>query len=288
VWGFRGYTDSHIHQEYGMTDVTRRPPDGLIDIGANLTHDSFDADRAEVMARAHAAGVSRFIVTGSDAAHSRKSLGLARQHPGIVFATAGVHPHHAKDCTDGTPAELRELLRQPETVVTGECGLDYFRNFSPPEVQRRVFEMQLDLAAESGKPVFLHQRDAHVDFMRILTQHRPRIGRAVVHCFTGDAAELKDYLALDCHIGITGWICDERRGQHLRECVGLIPADRLMLETDAPYLIPRDLKPRPSSNRNEPMHLRHIAEVVAACLHKPVQQLILETTRVAEAFFALS
>ena len=270
-----------------MTDVTRRPPDRLIDIGANLTHDSFDADRTEVMARAHAAGVTRFIVTGSDAAHSRKSLGLARQHPGVIFATAGVHPHHAKDCTDDTPAELRELLRQPETVVTGECGLDYFRNFSPPEVQRRVFEMQLDLAAECGKPVFLHQRDAHADFMRILTQHRSRIGRAVVHCFTGDAAELKDYLALDCHIGITGWICDERRGAHLRDCVKLIPADRLMLETDAPYLIPRDLKPRPATHRNEPMYLPHICATVAACVGKSATELTAETSRNAEGFFAL-
>lgn len=270
-----------------MTDVTPSPASLLVDIGANLTHDSFDPDRAEVIARARAAGVGRFVVTGSDAAHSRKALDLCTQYVGL-YATAGVHPHHAKDVTATTPDELRELLENPPIVAVGECGLDYFRNFSPPQAQREVFEMQLALAAECGKPVFLHQRGAHADFMRILAAHRPRPSRAVVHCFTGDAAELKDYLSLDCHIGITGWICDERRGQHLQECVGLIPADRLMLETDAPYLIPRDLKPRPSSNRNEPMHLRHIAEVVAACLHKPVQQLIQETTQVAEAFFGLS
>ncbi|HLW74720.1 MAG TPA: TatD family hydrolase [Gammaproteobacteria bacterium] len=271
-----------------MTDVTHSrvsgPGLGLVDIGANLTHDSFDADRAEVIARAHKAGVGRFVVTGSDAAHSHMAVELCKEYPGL-YATAGVHPHHAKDCNASTPEELRGLLGYSSVVAAGECGLDYFRNFSPPDVQRSVFEMQLKLAEECGKPVFLHQRDAHGDFMRILGQYRPRLSRAVVHCFTGDVAELKGYLSLDCHIGITGWICDERRGQHLRECVGLIPADRIMLETDAPYLIPRDLKPRP--HRNEPMYLKHIAEVVAACLGKPVLQLIHETTRNAEAFFGM-
>lgn len=270
-----------------MTDVTRRPDGGLIDIGANLTHDSFDADRAEVMARAAAAGVGRFIVTGSDAAHSRKSLGLARMHPGVIYATAGVHPHHAKDCTDATTGELRELLSQPETVTVGECGLDYFRNFSPHDVQRQVFEMQLELAVECGKPVFLHQRDAHGDFMQILARYRPRLSRAVVHCFTGSDAELKDYLGLDCHIGITGWICDERRGAHLKESVKLIPEDRLMIETDAPYLIPRDLRPKPATHRNEPMYLPHICETVATCLGRDAADVATLTTRNAERFFAL-
>lgn len=265
-----------------MTDVTRGP--GLVDIGANLTHDSFDTDRAEVIARARAAGVFRFVVTGSDASHSRKALELCARHPGL-YATAGVHPHHAKDCTASTPAELAGLLADPAVVAAGECGLDYFRNFSPPDAQRRVFEMQLELAATSGKPAFLHQRDAHRDFMEILGRYRPHLSRAVVHCFTGSAGELKDYLALDCHIGVTGWICDERRGQDLRDCAKLIPADRLMLETDAPYLIPRDMKPRP--HRNEPMYLKHITEVVAGLLGKSLGQLMEETTHNAETFFSL-
>ena len=270
-----------------MTDVTRRPPGGLIDIGANLTHDSFDADRDAVIARAHGAGVGRFIVTGSDAQHSRRALALARAYPGVIYATAGVHPHHAKDCTAATAGELRELLRHPEIVTAGECGLDYFRNFSPPEAQRRVFAMQLELAAETGKPVFLHQRDTHRDFMEILRKHRPRLGRAVVHCFTGDDTELRDYLALDCHIGITGWICDERRGAHLKDAVKLIPADRLMLETDAPYLIPRDLSPKPANHRNEPMYLPHICATVAACIGKTTAEVAELTTRNAATFFGL-
>lgn len=269
-----------------MTQAARDPI-RLIDIGANLTHDSFDADLHQVIARAEAQGVTRFIVTGSDAHHSRKALTLCREHPERLFFTAGVHPHHAKDCTPETADELRALLAHPEAVAVGECGLDYFRNFSPPDVQCRVFEMQLELAAVIGKPVFLHQRDAHDDFLEILARHRPGLRQAVVHCFTGDERELKGYLELDCHIGVTGWICDERRGMHLQDAVIAIPPDRLMMETDSPYLIPRDLRPKPATHRNEPMHLRHIVEVVATRLGKPLEQLARETTENAERFFAL-
>lgn len=259
----------------------------LIDIGANLTHDSFDTDRNEVISRAQHAGVTQFIVTGSDAEHSREALELCRTWPGVLYCTAGTHPHQAKDFDATAPAVLRQLLSEPQVVAVGECGLDYFRNFSPHDTQTRVFETQLELAAQTGKPVFLHQRDAHRDFTAILRHWRPRLADAVVHCFTGTDTELRDYLDLDCHIGITGWICDERRGKHLRELVKQIPADRLMLETDAPYLLPRDLKPKPHTHRNEPMYLAHICEVTAACVGKPVAQLAEETTANARRFFSL-
>lgn len=257
----------------------------LIDIGANLTHDSFNADREAVIGRAQAVGVQQFIVTGSDAEHSRKALELCRQWPGTLFATAGTHPHQAKDFDLGAPAALRALLSEPEVLAVGECGLDYFRNFSPQDQQRRVFEAQLELAAETHKPVFLHQRDAHADFTTMLRRWRPRLSAAVVHCFTDGERELQDYLELDCHIGITGWICDERRGAHLRALVKLIPGDRLMLETDAPYLLPRDLKPKPHTHRNEPMYLAHICETVAECVGKPSAQVADETTANARRFF---
>src|SRR5574337_1465865 len=259
----------------------------LIDIGANLTHDSFDADRDEVIRRAQAAGVHQFIVTGSDVEHSRKALDLSELWSGVLFCTAGTHPHQAKDFDAAAPAALRALLAEPQVVAVGECGLDYFRNFSPQDQQRRIFEAQLELATETGKPVFLHQRDAHTDFMSILRKHRGSIAGAVVHCFTDGEKELRDYLELDCHIGITGWICDERRGAHLRELVKQIPADRLMLETDAPYLLPRDLNPKPHTHRNEPMYLAHICEVVARCVGKPTTQLAEETTANAQRFFGL-
>jgi len=260
----------------------------LIDIGANLTHDSFDSDRDAVIARAQAAGVVQFIVTGSDVEHSRKALDLCRQWPGILHSTAGTHPHHAKDFHASAPNALRRLLAEPQVVAVGECGLDYFRNFSPHEAQVHAFEAQLELAAETGKPVFLHQRDAHADFMSILRRLRHRLSGMVVHCFTDGEMELRDYLDLDCYVGITGWICDERRGAHLRELVKLIPAERLMLETDAPYLLPRDLDPKPRTHRNEPMYLAHIDETVARCVKKPAAQLAAETTANARRFFRLS
>ena len=266
--------------------MTHTPLPALVDIGANLTHDSFDADRAGVLERARAHSVTRFIVTGSDTQHSRRALALCSEYPDL-YATAGVHPHHAKHCTQATPGELRELLRDPKVVAVGECGLDYFRNFSPPEVQREVFSMQLSLAVENGKPVFLHQRDAHADFLVILSAYRSRLSRAVVHCFTDGPAELDDYLALDCHIGITGWVCDERRGEKLRSCITRIPAKKLMIETDAPYLLPRDLKPKPANHRNEPMHLAHICQVVARLRGVDAAELARVTTANAEDFFAL-
>ena len=265
----------------------KRMPAQLIDIGANLTHDSFDADRAEVIRRAQAAGVTRLIVTASDVEHSRKALELCRQWPGALYCTAGTHPHQAKDFNAEAPIQLRALLWQPQVVAVGECGLDYFRNFSAHASQIQAFETQLQLAAETGKPVFLHQRAAHADFTDILRRWRPRLSAAVVHCFTDGEKELHDYLDLDCHIGITGWICDERRGSHLRELVNLIPANRLMLETDAPYLLPRDIQPRPAHHRNEPMYLARICAVVANCVGKPPEQLAAETTANAQWFFHL-
>ena len=259
----------------------------LIDIGANLTHESFDADREAVIRRALAAGIQQFIVTGSDAQHSRLALDLSRQWPGVLFATAGTHPHQAKNFEPAALDKLRALLVAPEVVAVGECGLDYFRNFSPQDRQRQVFETQLELAAQTGKPVFLHQRDAHSDFVAILRRWRPRLSAAVVHCFTDGEQALRDYLELDCHIGITGWICDERRGAQLRELVKLIPADRLMLETDAPYLLPRDLGPQAHAHRNEPMHLAHICDMLARCVGKPATQLAAETTANSQRFFHL-
>ena len=259
----------------------------LIDIGANLTHASFDTDRPQVIARARAAGVQWMIVTGSDAQASQAARELCRQYPGTLFATAGVHPHHAKDVTDAAWPRLRDLLGYDEVVAVGECGLDYFRNFSPPAAQRVIFELQLQLAVDAGKPVFLHQRDAHADFMAILRKYRHRLRTAAVHCFTGSETELRDYLALDCHIGITGWICDERRGSHLRNLVKQIPAERLLIETDAPYLLPRDLQPKPRTRRNEPMYLAHICATVAACTDRPVTQVAAETTLNASRCFDL-
>jgi len=260
----------------------------LIDIGANLAHDSFDADRDEVIRRAEAAGVTRLILTGSSEQSSRDALALARRAPGKLFSTAGMHPHHASDYTDVVHESIRSLLAEDEVVAVGECGLDYFRDFSPRAAQRDAFERQLSLAIESGLPLFLHQRDAHDDFVRILEPRLMQISRAVAHCFTGDESHLHAYLDLGLYVGITGWICDERRGLHLRDIVGLIPDDRLMLETDAPYLLPRSLVPKPKSRRNEPAYLTEVLRVVAECRGQSEAHVAQITTRNAELFFGLA
>lgn len=235
----------------------------LIDIGANLTHESFAHDLDAVLERARAAAVERIIVTGASRSASVEAQQLAVAYPGVLYATAGLHPHHAHEYDADMDALFRSLLRHPEVLAVGECGLDYNRDFSPREAQQFAFEQQLQIAIDVQKPLFLHQRDAHADFIAIVDAVRDRLPPLVVHCFTGERAELVDYLDRDFHIGITGWICDERRGQHLRELVKLIPADRLMIETDAPYLLPRTLKPKPSHRRNEPSFLPHICEEIA-------------------------
>ncbi len=259
----------------------------LIDIGLNLSHDSFDRDREAVWQRAVAAGVTRAILTGASREHSPKALELARSKPGQWFSTAGVHPHHAIEYTAECDAELRDLHRHPEVVAVGECGLDYFRDFSPRPMQRRAFEQQLQIAVDTGKPLFLHQRDAHADFMAMMQNFDGRLGPAVVHCFTGTRAELFDYLDRDWHIGITGWLCDERRGAHLRELVKSIPANRLMVETDAPYLLPRTLVPLPKDRRNEPAFLAHIVEELARDRGEAVAVTAAGSTAAATSFFRL-
>ena len=259
----------------------------LIDIGANLTHTAFATDLEQVIDRARQAGVITMVVTGSSVSTSQAAAALASTRAPTLYATAGVHPHEASAFSEHTVEELRALAADPAVRALGECGLDYNRNFSPREAQLRAFEAQLALAAELNLPMFLHEREAHADLLALLKQYRDRIGAAVVHCFTGERKDLYAYLDLDLHIGITGWICDERRGLHLRDLVGDIPPDRLMLETDAPYLLPRTLKPTPAHRRNEPAFLPVVLEAIAECTGRPPPQVADETTRTARAFFAI-
>ncbi|MBS0430780.1 MAG: TatD family hydrolase [Proteobacteria bacterium] len=260
----------------------------LLDIGANLTHESFRHDFDGVLARAKAHGIVQIVVTGASCAGSEHALELARAHPGVLYATAGVHPHHASDYDAETDARLRALQREPEVKAVGETGLDYHRNYSPREAQLAAFEKQLAIATETGKPLFLHQRDAHADFLALLKTARDKVPAAVVHCFTDTREALRDYLDLDCHIGITGWICDERRGTHLRQLVREIPANRLLLETDAPYLLPRTVRPQPAHRRNEPMYLAHICAEVARDRNEPVAVTAAHAAAASRAFFGLT
>jgi TatD DNase family protein len=259
----------------------------LIDIGANLTNKAFAADRERVIERAREAGVATIVVTGTSVTASATAVALASGRAPTLYATAGVHPHDASSFSEDTLDQLRALAAKPAVRALGECGLDYARNFSPRAAQLHAFEAQLELAAQLKLPVFLHDREAHDDMLALLRRYRGGIRGAVVHCFTGDRDELHAYLDLDLHIGITGWICDERRGLHLRELVRDIPADRLMLETDAPYLLPRTLKPAPASRRNEPAYLPLVLHAVAEATGRPADQVASETTGTARAFFAI-
>lgn len=262
----------------------------LVDIGINLTHDSYDGDRDAVIARARQAGVMTLIVTGATLPASQQAAAMAAT-PGAagvaLYATAGVHPHHALELRQADEPALRALLAQPSVVAVGECGLDYHRDFSPRDAQRQAFAWQLQWGRDCGKPLFLHQRDAHADFIALLREHRGDTLHGVAHCFTGTEAELDACLELGLHIGITGWICDERRGLHLRELVRRIPRGRLLLETDGPYLLPRDLKPAPRNRRNEPAWLPHIAATVAACRGESPQDCAEHTTAAARQLFRI-
>jgi TatD DNase family protein len=260
----------------------------LIDIGSNLTHESFAEDRDAVMARALQAGVRRQVVTGADLASSRQAAELAAVHPSRLWSTAGVHPHHARSFAAAQRSELLDLLRLKCVVAVGECGLDYFRNLSPPPAQRAAFIAQLEIAAQTRKPVFLHQRDAHGDFAAILRDFDGKLQGGVAHCFTGGEIELEAYLKLGLYIGITGWACDERRGVELRAIVPRIPGDRLVIETDAPYLLPRDMNPLPKSRRNEPAYLPHIAATVARLRGETLEAVAAVTTQNAVRLFALT
>lgn len=260
-------------------------PSDLIDICVNLAGSSFQKDLDEVLQRAADAGVSRMLVTASNITESHECLSLAQQHPQFLWSTAGVHPHHASEWNEQSSDDIRSLAAEQKVVAIGECGLDYNRNFSTPEEQRNAFHAQLVLAAELQLPVLLHERDAHDDFLSIFKEHQSDIPKAVLHCFTGNHHALENCLQAGMHIGVTGWVCDERRGQELAELVPLIPADRLMIETDSPYLLPRDLSPKPKSRRNEPAFLVHIAQRIADLRQTSPQQLAMETTATALGFF---
>ena len=258
----------------------------LFDIGVNLTSSCFNNRHSEVLERARQAGVNNLILIGSDIADSQAAIAIANQYSDC-FATAGIHPHQAKTFTDKSLDQIRKLAAFPQVKAIGEAGLDFNRNYSPQSQQLLCFEAQLQLAAELQFPIYLHQRDAHTPFHDLLRHYRPQLCDAVIHCFTGDEGELDDYLSLDLHIGITGWICDERRGLHLQELIKKIPADRLMLETDAPYLLPRSLRPKPKKGKNEPCYLPHILATVSQCLEREEKEIATATTANAKRFFRL-
>ncbi len=259
-----------------------------IDIGVNLTGSSFKKDIHQVIERAAHAGVERLIVTGTDCLHSEQALALTEQFESTCYATVGLHPHHASDYSSDLDSELREMLKHKNAVAVGECGLDFNRNFSTRQEQIRAFEAQLEIAIDLQKPLFLHQRDAHDDFVSMIKSCRSDLNQVVSHCFTGTIEEVNDYILLDMHFGVTGWISDERRGLSLQQAVKHIPLDRIMLETDAPYLLPRNLGIKAvKKNRNEPCYLPEIATVVSKFMGVDEEELCQAALKNTELFFNL-
>lgn len=233
------------------------------DIGANLTSSQFDKDLDRVIARAREAGVKAIDVTGTSLDNSRKAIELAQAYPGYLSATAGCHPHHAKHWNSASAAELHALLQHPGVLMAGEMGLDFDRNFSTPEQQCTAFEAQLEVAADFDMPLFLHCRSAHQALLEILDRRPSRLTKVIVHCFTDGPEQAQAYLERGFYIGVTGWVADEKRAAQLREALRVIPLERLLIETDAPYLLPLN-KPRAQRrDRNEPAYLVHVAEALA-------------------------
>jgi TatD DNase family protein len=246
----------------------------MIDIGVNLTSARFEQDRAELLARAQCAGLQHLLVTGTNIEHSLQALALCQSMPTFLSCTAGVHPHDAAQVSDNYLQQITQMANNSQVKAIGECGLDFNRNFSSQEQQITVFTAQIALAQQLQLPLFLHQRDAFDTWLSLLKPYLGTIPAMVSHCFTGTEQQLADCLHADMYIGITGWICDERRGQALYAMAKHIPLNRLLIETDAPYLLPRTIKPKPKHNRNEPSYLPYVVKTLAAAMQVSEQTII--------------
>ncbi len=234
-------------------------PFKLFDIGANLTHKSFENDFEEVIKRSLLSGVSNICITGCDLTDSRRALSLAKKFPKNLISTCGIHPHYADSFNEKSEKEIQDICNNSLVKAIGETGLDFNRNYSDKKNQTKSFLAHIKLANSLNLPMFLHQRDAHEDFIDCLNKETPRT-KCVVHCFTGEKKELFNYLDRDFYIGLTGWICDPKRGSHLEELIPLIPLNRLLIETDSPYLLPKNLKVK--GRRNEPAFLDEILKKI--------------------------
>lgn len=246
----------------------------MIDIGVNLTNTRFDKDRDALILRAKTAGISAMLVTGTNISESQNAAQLSAQYPNYLYSTAGVHPHDADNVSDNYLQDIRSLTKHNGVIAIGECGLDFNRNFSVPKQQEKVFAEQIALAAELQLPLFLHQRDAFAPWFQLLSPYLTKVPAMISHCFTGNGDELDQCLSAGMYIGITGWVCDERRGKSLQALIPSIPLNRLMIETDAPYLTPRTIRPKPKSSRNEPSYLPYVVEKLAELYQCSAQDVI--------------
>ncbi|RTE85760.1 MULTISPECIES: TatD family hydrolase [Gammaproteobacteria] len=256
-----------------------------IDCGVNL-HSSQFSDKNQVLAQAESLGVHHFVLISSDLEETQQVLSTCQQYNSCI-GTAGVHPHQADSVTLEALESLRELAQHQEIRAIGECGLDYNRNFSEPAQQRSVFHKQVEIACDLRLPLYLHERDAIDDQIAILSEFEAQLPALFIHCFTQGPEALERYMRFNPYIGITGWVCDERRGESLQQALSQIPQNRLLLETDAPYLLPRTLRPKPRSRVNYPHYLPHIGEVVAKLRGQDEKELAAITSQNAKDLFGV-
>ena len=259
---------------------------GFIDIACNFTHDSFKHNLDEVLNNAEQAGVDKFVLLCASLADIDPIKVIQNNTPEKFFISAGIHPHHATEILEINYDALLKKLKSINPNAIGETGLDYFRNISPPDIQKKSFGMHIEIAKELSLPLYLHQRDAHSDFIRIIKENISNFPRFVVHCFTGTQAELDEYLELGAYIGLTGWICDAKRNIDLRKSIKNIPIEKMMIETDSPYLIPKNLIVKPKKNINEPKYLPHIANEICELTGYELEELKLATSNNAIKFFS--
>jgi|TARA_B100001094_G_scaffold146209_2_gene141553 TatD DNase family protein len=242
----------------------------LFDIGANLTHESFSSDLSTIINESISNNIEKISVTGCNVEDSLKALSIAEMYPNNLISTCGIHPHYADSFNDSSEIEIKEIASNSLVKAIGETGLDFNRNYSKKENQINSFIEHIKIANELNLPMFLHQRDSHKEFMTCLKDIYPETN-CVVHCFTGSEEELDAYLSLDFYIGITGWICDEKRGSHLKEFISKIPLDKLLIETDSPYLLPKNIKIK--GRRNKPLFLKEVFSKISSIRNEPVNDL---------------
>ncbi len=259
--------------------------DQYFDIGVNLAGKGFIGKVDNTVQESHRNGVKYLICISNNMKEAWRTSNLVKTHPG-VYGTAGIHPHRADQFNDNTLKDLRTILKNPKIVAIGECGLDYNRMFSPKEIQIKCFEEHLKLAIELGKPVYLHERDAHDDLYKILEKHMPNLRGAVIHCFTGTSEAVQKYVKLGCYIGTTGWITDPKRGEGLRQAIKHIPLDRLMVETDAPWLTPF-VNGQRVDRTSKPAHVKHVCRKVAELLGQDEELIVNTTYNNAIRFFCI-
>ena len=259
---------------------------GFIDIACNFTHESFKNNLDAVIANAENVGVEKFVLLSASLKDLDPIQIIKSKSPEKYFICSGIHPHHADEIKDINQNKLLEKLRSTRPNAIGETGLDYFRNISPPNIQRDAFKIQIDIAKELELPLYLHQRDAHDDFIKIIKENINNFPKFVVHCFTGSQSQLDQYLELGAYIGLTGWICDARRNIELRESIKNIPIERMMIETDCPYLIPKNIIDKPKNNINEPKYLPHIAQEICDLIGIKIEELKAATSKNAYDFFS--